>query len=178
MKRQERPCSSQRSASTPFMQLRSSWSDFYWAFPSNVPWHGIKHKGDMKQLKRRGGDRDSNGKQTSISCSGEVSQRAAANFSLECLDDSSFHTWPSEVTGTIYWRFSPQGGFCAHAEDACCPLGCVCARCAALRGCTPCCWLGQAPRFCREGACAPCAIRYQTRWQPPSPLRHPNCGRL
>jgi len=56
----------------------------------------------MKQLKMKGGDKDSNGKKNSISCHGEVSQKAAANFSLECLDDTSFHTWPSEVTHIIY----------------------------------------------------------------------------
>lgn len=109
---------------------------------------------------------DSTGKQTSINCCGEASWKAAANFSLECLDDTSFHTWPSEVTETIYSVFSPPGSFCAHTEDA---------RCTARRLAGYC--VGQAPGFCCEGPCAPWVSRYKTHRQPPLPLRHPNCGR-
>lgn len=104
-----------------------------------------------------------------------VSQGAATNLSLECLD-TSFHTWLSEVTDTIYWMFSPRDGFCACTEDARCPLGHECPlRCPArLHPMLPAgCCVGQAPCCCCKGPFALCASRYQTRVPPPLPLRQP-----
>lgn len=131
-------------------------------FPSPFPWHGLKHEEGMKPLRRRRGDRNSNGKQSSISCCGEVPQRATANFSLECLDDTSFLMWPSKATGNTYWKFSPQG---------------------ALLGCTPLCppahrvLPGPSTLSCCEGPFASHVSRYPTLQQPPLPWRHPNCQR-
>lgn len=125
---------------------------------------------------------DSNGKQTSISCSGEVSQGAVPNWSLEHLDDTSFHTWPSEARDTIYCMVSPWGSLspywrCSLSAWEHEPAALPCA--AASRTAHPfarCC-IDQAPSFCCEGPFAPCVSRYQTCQQPPLPLRYTNCGR-
>lgn len=136
----------------------------------------------MKQLKWRGGDRDSNGKQTSISCSGEVSQGAVANSSLECLDGTSLHTWPSEARDTMYWMVSPWGSLspyrrCSLPAWAHVPSVLPCAAASHTAHLLARCCVDQAPSFCCEGPFAPCVSRYQTCQQPPLPLRCPNCGR-
>lgn len=179
MKHQQRIFSRQTFASTVFMQLRSSWPDFNWAFPSNGPQHGVKHREDIKQLKRRGGDRHSNSKWSSSSCCGQVSQRSAANFSLECLDDSSFTPGLLRLQTILVECFLPvavpapvprmpaaRWGSSTHGSAL---------HYAAHWGCVP---VGQATSFCCKEPLALRVSSCQTCWHSPSPLRHPNHGRV